>query len=96
MSYRLTPHERETVITMNDDDKTAKVFTWQKRIQRRLQAHPEARLIKQGTHKHPGDAWMKFEVPKELVTVRVRRVLSAEQRERMKTLHQRKQVPTPA
>ena len=96
MSYRLTPQERETIITMNDDDKKAKVFTWQKRMQRRLQANPEARLLKQGTHKHADDAWMEFEVPKDLMTIRGRRVLSAAQRERMKTLHQRKQVPTPA
>lgn len=100
MPYRLTLSERETVIRMDDDSKGAKVFTWQKRVQRRLQAKPEARLIRQGTHEHPDDRWMEFEVPKDLVTdlvtVRARRVLSPAQREHAKSLHQRKPAPTPA
>jgi hypothetical protein len=80
--YRLTPHERETVITINDEDKTARVFTWQRRYQKQLQANPEARLVKEGIHKHPDDKFMEFEVPKDLVKIRNRRVLSPEQKAR--------------
>ena len=78
--YRLTPSERETVITINDESKTARVFTWQRRLQKRLAANPDARLIREGIHKDPDDRWMEFEVPKDLVAVRNRRVLSEEQR----------------
>lgn len=79
--YRLTPEERETVITINDADKTARIFTWQRKLQRRLASNPEARLLKEGIHKHPDDRYQQYEVPRDLVTIRNRRVLSPEQRE---------------
>lgn len=79
---KLSAEERETVIILNDGDKFARVHTWQLRLQKRLQANPDARLIKQGIHQHPDDRWIEFEVPKELVTIRLRRVISAEQREK--------------
>jgi hypothetical protein len=80
--YRLTPSERETIITINDNDKTARVFTWQRRYQKHLLANPEARLVKKGIHKHPDDKFMEFEIPKDLVKIRNRRVLSPEQKAR--------------
>jgi hypothetical protein len=78
--YRLTPYERETVITINDDDKTARAFTWQRRYQKQLLVNPEARLVKEGIHKHSDDKFMEFEIPKDLVKIRNRRVLSPEQK----------------
>ena len=90
--YRLTPLERETVVTINDDDKTARVFTWQRRYQKQLLANPEARLIREGIHKHPDDKFMLFEVPKDLVKIRIRRVLSPEEKAR-KTAQLRKPRP---
>jgi hypothetical protein len=81
--YRLTPEERETVITINDDGKTAMIFTWQRRMQKRLLANPEAKLLADEIHNHPDDRCMKFEVPKDLVTVRNRRVLSSERRQQL-------------
>ena len=94
--YRLTPEERETVITINDSDKTARVLTWQRRYQKRLAANPEARLIREGTHKSSEDRWMEFEVPKDLVTIRNRRVLSEEQRQQAANrMRQHRADPTP-
>ncbi len=58
--YRLSPTERETVITINAGMKTAKVLTWRKRIQRRLIANPQARSLNEGIHKHPDDRWTEF------------------------------------
>jgi hypothetical protein len=78
--YRLTPEERETVITITDNSKTARIFTWQKRYQKQLQANPAARLIRQGTHKHPDDVFMELEVPRDLISICRRRVLSDERR----------------
>ena len=80
--YRLTPCERETVITINDEDKTARVFTWQRRYQKQLLANPEARLVKEGIHKDSDDKFMEFEIPKDLVKIRNRRVLSPQQKAR--------------
>jgi hypothetical protein len=92
--YRLSPEERETVITMNDGEKIAKVFTWQRRVQKRLAANPQARLLKEGIHKHRDDKFMEFEIPRDLVTVRIKRVLSEESRERLvKRMRQGKADP---
>jgi|HubBroStandDraft_6_1064221.scaffolds.fasta_scaffold154119_2 hypothetical protein len=80
--YRLAPYERETVITVNDNDKTARVLTWQRRYQKQLLANPEARIVKEGIHKHSDDKFMEFEIPKDFVKIRNRRMLSPEQKAR--------------
>src|SRR5260370_35402943 len=65
--YRLTPSERETVITINDADQTARVFTWQRRYQQQMLKNPEARLVEEGIHKHTADKFMECEGPRHLV-----------------------------
>jgi hypothetical protein len=82
-AYQLSLQERETVITFNLAEKTASVFTWDARLQKQLQANPEAVLRKTGIHKSPRDRWMQFDIPKDLVSIRTRRKLSPEQREAM-------------
>lgn len=77
-AYQLSNLERETVILFNLAEKTATVFTWDPKLQRQLESNPEAVLKKQGIHKVPRDRWMQFHLPKNLVRIRTRRVLSAE------------------
>jgi hypothetical protein len=67
----LAPAERETVITLNDEDEFAHVYTSQRPWITKLRKHPSARLIEEG--KFEGSAWARFEVEKELVRVAPRR-----------------------
>ena len=67
----LSAPERETVITFNDEDDVARVYTAQRPWITKLRKNPSARLIEEG--KHAGSAWVTFEVPKELLSVRTGR-----------------------
>jgi hypothetical protein len=60
----LTALERETVVTMNDEESFARVWTAQRRQITRLKRNPAATLIEEG--RHGGSAWAIFEVPAEL------------------------------
>lgn len=78
----LTDYERETIISMNDGDAVASVWTAQRKLITRLRNNPAAVLVGEGTH--DGSAWARFTIPAELVSfrsVRVRRELSDEQRQ---------------
>jgi len=77
----LTALERETVVTFNDAEDHAEVYTAQRPILTKLKKNPAATLIEEG--KHEGSAWAKFEIPKALISFRSKRVkreLSEEQR----------------
>lgn len=89
----LTPPERETIITLNDEDETAHVWTAQRPVITKLKRNPSATLLDEG--KHDGSVWAEFELPKGLLsfrTTRAKRTLTPEQREvlaeRMRALHQ--------
>jgi hypothetical protein len=64
----LTASERETVITLNDEDELAHVYTAQRPWITKLKKNPSATLIEDG--KFEGTVWARFEVPKTLVQVR--------------------------
>jgi hypothetical protein len=64
----LTPAERERIITFNDDDDMAHVWTAQRPWITRLRRNPAAVLLDEG--RHDGSAGAAFEVPKELLTIR--------------------------
>lgn len=88
----LTPPERETIITLNDEDDVAHIWTAQRPMITKLRRNAAATLLSEG--KHDGSVWAEFEVPKALVSIRTKRVkreLTPEQREvlaeRMRTLH---------
>jgi hypothetical protein len=88
----LTVPERETIITLNDEDGFVEVYTAQRPWITRLKKNPAAELVDEG--KHMGSTWAKFRVPKELISVRSKRVkreLTEKQRsalaERMRGLH---------
>jgi hypothetical protein len=90
----LTALERETIITFNDVEDFAEVYTAQRPWITKLKKNPAAELVEEG--KHEGSIWAKFRVPKDLVSVRskkVKRELTEEQREalaaRMRGLHAR-------
>jgi hypothetical protein len=81
----LTAPERETIITLNDDDETAEVWTAQRPWITKLRKNPSAILLEEGTH--DGSAWARFEVPKGLISVRttrVQRVLTEEQKDELR------------
>lgn len=68
----LAAAERETVVTFNDEDKTAHVWTAQRPVITRLKKNPSAALLEGG--KHDGTAWAEFELPAALVSFRSKRV----------------------
>jgi hypothetical protein len=77
----LTAPERETIITLNDEDDLARVYTAQRPWITKLKKNPAATLIEEGNFE--GSAWAEFEVPKALLSIRSKRVkrdLTQEQR----------------
>lgn len=77
----LTAAERETVITMNDEDKVAAIWTAQRPVITKLKKNPSAVLIEEGNF--DGSVWARFELPAGLISfrsVKVRRELTEEQR----------------
>lgn len=80
----LSEYERETIVSMNDGDEVAHVYTAQRKLITRLKNNPAALLVEEGTH--DGSAWARFTIPAGLVSfrsVRVRRELTGEQRAEM-------------
>ena len=78
----LTAAERETIVTLNDEDDVLHVWTAQRPWITRLKKNPAARLIEEG--KHDGSVWARFELPADLLTFRSKRTrleLTDEQRE---------------
>jgi hypothetical protein len=74
----LTKEEQETIVTMNNADKTAHVWTAQVRVINRLRKIADAKLIAEGSHgKTP---WAEFELPANLVSFRSSRRMSPEQK----------------
>jgi hypothetical protein len=77
----LTAYERETVVTMNDDDEHATVWTAQRRRITALKKNPAAELLAEGFHGK--SAWARFRIPARMVsfrTTRVKREMTDEQR----------------
>jgi hypothetical protein len=68
----LTAAERETIITMNDEDDFAEIWTAQRRIITKLKKNVAATLIAEG--KHQGSAWALVRLPVELISFRSKRV----------------------
>ena len=78
----LTAPERETIITMNDEDGHAEIWTAQRPIITKLKKNAAATLIAEG--KQDGSAWAKFRLPAKLVSFRSKRTslkLTEEQRQ---------------
>ncbi len=67
----LTASERETVITFNDADDDAEVFTHQRPVITKLKKNPEARLIEEGVFE--STRWARFAIPRRYVTFRRKR-----------------------
>jgi len=77
----LTAYERETVVTLNDADEYATVWTAQRRRITALKKNPAAELLDEGFHGK--SAWAQFRIPARLVSfrsTRVKRELTPEQR----------------
>lgn len=64
----LTAAERETVINLSDADATAKIWSCQRPMIRKLKANPDVTLLREG--EHDGSPWAEFSVPARLVAVR--------------------------
>jgi hypothetical protein len=77
----LTAPERETIITMNDEDDVALIYTAQRPVITKLKKNPGAVLIEEGTF--DGSVWARFEMPADLLSfrsTRVKRELSEEEK----------------
>jgi hypothetical protein len=68
----LTAAERETIVTLNDEDEHAEIWTAQRPIITKLKKNAAATLIAEG--KHDGSAWAQFQLPAALVSFRSKRV----------------------
>lgn len=79
----LTAYERETIITLNDSDDTASVYTAQRRMLNRLKKLSGAKLIESG--EHDGTPWATYQLPARLVTLRAARTLTDTQRASLAT-----------
>jgi hypothetical protein len=71
----LSAAERDTTITLNDEETTADIWTAQRRTITKLTKNPAAKLLEEGVHK--GSAWARFKLPKEFVSFRSTRRTSA-------------------
>jgi hypothetical protein len=81
----LTAPERETVVTLNDEDDFAEIWTAQRPRITALKKNVAAVLLEEG--KYGSSVWAKFRLPAELVSFRskrTRRDLSDEQREQLR------------
>jgi hypothetical protein len=67
----LTAAERETIITFNDEDGHAEIWTAQRPIITKLKKNAAATLIAEG--KHGGSAWARFHLPGDFVSFRSKR-----------------------
>lgn len=77
----LTAPERETIVTFNDEDDHAEIWTAQRPVITKLKKNEAATLIGEG--KHDGSAWAQFRLPAELISFRskkIKRELTPEQR----------------
>jgi hypothetical protein len=78
----LTAAERETIVTMNDEDDLAEIWTAQRPIITKLKKNEAAELIEEGVFE--GSVWAKFELPANLISFRSRKIkreLTPEQKE---------------
>lgn len=63
----LTKYERETIINFNEEEQTASVFTYNRKLQNKLNALlDECQDIKL---MRSGDEWTEYEVPKKWIKV---------------------------
>lgn len=78
----LTAPERETIITMNDEDEVAHIYTAQRPVITKLRKNPAAKLLSEG--KSGSSVYAEFEIDAGLISIRSKRVkldLSPEERE---------------
>ena len=82
MSYKLTNYERETIITYNDGDKIASVYTCNKTLQKRLSGYCSKRpdIFKLEEADLPSKT---FTFPKRLVIIRLPRIMSDQEKEKL-------------
>jgi len=88
--------ERETVITVSDEDKLVHIWTAQRPVINRMQKHPSFTLLKAGTYE--GSPWAEFTIPADqwnpVTGAKRRSNLTDEQRaaaaERMRQVRQSK------
>jgi hypothetical protein len=75
----LSASERETIVSFNDAEELALVFTNQRRVITALKKNPAAMLLAEGVFET--SRWARFSLPKNLVSFRSKqRVLSEAER----------------
>lgn len=81
----LTAAERETIITMNDEDDFAELWSAQRPIITKLKKNASATLLEEGSY--GSSVWARFRLPAELISFRsmkVKRELTDEQRAQLR------------
>ena len=94
MPMKLTNVERETVVTFNQAEQTANIYThnpaWKDWLLELCQSHPEQ--VRQTAANDWGG--LTFELPKKWLKVSPPRVLSPAQRAVLDRMNQKKQLPS--
>ena len=94
MPMKLTNVERETIVTFNEAERTANIYThnpaWKARLLELCQSHPEQ--VRQTAANDWGG--LTFELPKKWLKVSPPRVLSPAQRAVLDRMNQKKQLPS--
>ncbi len=87
----LTNLEKETIITFNEAETTAEVFTYRPSLIRQLDGLAEERPTEATRVKANAEGGVTFIVPKTWVKIRPKRILTDEQREaaQARALHMR-------
>jgi len=83
MSYKLTKYERETIINFNEEEKTASIYTCSEAYKKKLDGFCRKRpdLYKLEEDDPPSKTYI---FPKRLVSIRLPRILTKEQKEELK------------
>jgi len=82
MDYKLSNEERETLISFNDGNSTASVYTCDKKLIKQLDKFCKKRPDLYDLSEKDG-CFKSYGFPKKLITFRVPRVLSRKQKERL-------------
>ena len=76
---KLTKYEQETIITFNEEEPFAYVYTYNKSLQRKLSNLSQKSSTVTLTRKEYG--WEEYQVPKRAIKVQIPRQLSSENKQ---------------
>ena len=81
IEYTVSKLEQETIITFNESEKTADIYTFNKKLKRKLMSLSEDRPDECIFTKDYSDGALNFTIPKKWVKVIASKILSDEQKQ---------------